>query len=170
MSYRPHPLRQSYTVDYASSNSINRNPSTTSSASSGYSYNSSGSDACDSTHSSTTSNGLINQAVRHKRGMSETALRHQPQPLRTSKHDEPKATPESMYSLARQSLRPLPQTPPTSGSPPSPTKVSPTKVSPRTSPRPELRERGKSIDVGKLSLYDGNTSPTSRSRPLPAAP
>ncbi|RYO76569.1 hypothetical protein DL766_005483 [Monosporascus sp. MC13-8B] len=158
MSYRPHPLRQSYTVDYAPVSTINRQSSTTSSsASSGYSYSS---DAGDSTASSVASHGSGAPGLGHRRGLSETALRHSTP--RSSKHDEPKANSESMYSLARQSLRPLPQAP-ASGSPPPPSQRTPPQASPR-------HERGQTIDIGRLSLYDGTTSPTSKGRPLPAAP
>ncbi|KAI1407570.1 hypothetical protein F5Y13DRAFT_205911 [Hypoxylon sp. FL1857] len=147
MSYRPHPLRQSYTVDYTAAN-INRQPSTTSSASSGYSNTSFNSDPFGpaSAASSITSNGYGASTFAHKRGKSEAAIR-QPSP-RTSIYDEPKTSPDNMYSLARQSLRPLPQ-PPASG--PAPDK---------TPPRRERYERGQSFDMGRLSLTEERTSPT----------
>ncbi|KAI0533651.1 hypothetical protein GGR58DRAFT_521264 [Xylaria digitata] len=149
MSYRPHPLRQSYTVDPPL---VNRQPSTTSSsASSGYSQTSFNSDLYNpsnaSTSSSIASNGYGSSTVRHKRGKSEAVIRH-----RAATFDEAPKSPEKMYSMARQSLRPLPQ-PPASGSPPP---------APRTPPRHdryERHERGQSLDIGKLSLYDGRTSP-----------
>ncbi|KAI0473601.1 hypothetical protein GGR56DRAFT_539611 [Xylariaceae sp. FL0804] len=150
MSYRPHPLRQSYTVDHAS---INRQTSTTSSsASSGYSYNSYASDTSDlgrpSASSSTTSNGYGAPAFAHRRGQSEANIRHtSPRP---SIYDEPKTSPDAMYNLARQSLRPLPQAPASGPSPP------------RTPPRRDRHERGQSLDIGKLCLSEERTSPTPR--------
>ncbi|KAI1077618.1 hypothetical protein F5B20DRAFT_256975 [Whalleya microplaca] len=153
MSYRPHPLRQSYTVDYAA---INRQPSTTSSsASSGYSCNS---DAYEfGQHSTTSSVTSIDYTTpttnRHKRGMSEAAIRHQPS--RPSVYDEPRKSPETMYSLARQSLRPLP--PPPASSPPLD----------KTPPHRERHERGQSLDMGRLSLYEEKTSPRKSSRTSP---
>ncbi|KAI0457348.1 hypothetical protein F5B21DRAFT_521199 [Xylaria acuta] len=148
MSYRPHPLRQSYTIDPPL---VNRQPSTTSSsASSGYSHSSLNSDIYNPSHASTSSsvvsNGYGASTLGHKRGKSEAAVRH-----RAATFDEPSKSPEKMYSMARQSLRPLPQ-PPASGSPPPP---------PRTPPRHhEHHERGQSIDIGKLSLYENQKSPT----------
>ncbi|KAI1759987.1 hypothetical protein GGR53DRAFT_109346 [Hypoxylon sp. FL1150] len=154
MSYRPHPLRQSYTVDYTTANSVNRQLSTTSSsASSAYSSGSYNSDLYDfgppSAASSMTSNGHDASTFRpqHKRGMTEGAIRR-PSP-RSSLHDEPKAKPEDMYSLARQSLRPLPQAPAPVAPPPH-----------KTPPRRNVHERGKSIDIGRLSISEERTSPT----------
>ncbi|KAI1500141.1 hypothetical protein F5X99DRAFT_387136 [Biscogniauxia marginata] len=150
MSYRPHPLRQSYTVDYASVNRQSSNAS--SSASSGYSYNSYGSDPFEagqpSASSSITSNGFGATGFRHKRGMSEAAVRHPSS--KAPMYDEPQKPPENMYNLARQSLRPLPQLP-ASGSPPS--------REPRTPPR-DRHERGQSLDISKLSLFEERKSPT----------
>ncbi|KAI8957975.1 hypothetical protein F5Y11DRAFT_337723 [Daldinia sp. FL1419] len=152
MSHRPHPLRQTYTVDYTTANSVNRQLSTASSASSGYSANSNNTDPSDfgppSAASSVTSNGYGRPIATHKRGMSETAVRHSA--LRSSIYDEPKANPENMYNLARQSLRPLPQ-PPASGL---------QLDKPRAPPRRDRQERGQSIDIGKLSLYEEKASPT----------
>ncbi|KAI4870185.1 hypothetical protein F4820DRAFT_404257 [Hypoxylon rubiginosum] len=158
MSYRPHPLRQSYTVDYTTANSINRQLSTTSSsASSGYSNVSDPYDfGPPSAASSVTSNGHDASTLRHKRGMTEGAIRR-PSP-RSSLYDEPKTNPESMYNLARQSLRPLPQPPPPSAPPPH-----------KTPPRRDRHERGKSIDIGGLSLSEERTSPTPPS-PLNKSP
>ncbi|KAI1474467.1 hypothetical protein F4774DRAFT_336461 [Daldinia eschscholtzii] len=161
MSHRPHPLRQSFTVDYTTANSINRQLSTaSSSASSGYSANSNNSDPLDfgppSAASSVTSNGYGRPVSTHKRGMSETAVRHSSP--RSSIYDEPKTNPEKMYNLARQSLRPLPQ-PPVSGQQSEKLK---------TPPRRDRQERGQSIDIGKLSLYEEKTSPTST--PLSKSP
>ncbi|GAP85458.2 putative ras gtpase activating protein [Rosellinia necatrix] len=153
MSHRPHPLRQSYTVDPPL---VNRQSSTaSSSASSGYSdaslssnpYNPSNA----STSSSVASNGNGASALGHRRGRSEAAIRH-----RAATFNEPSRSPETMYSMARQSLRPLPQPPTTSGSSPPP-------PPPRTPPRHERHhhhERGQSIDMGRLSLYEGRVSPT----------
>ncbi|KAI1801173.1 hypothetical protein F4811DRAFT_469599 [Daldinia bambusicola] len=155
MSHRPHPLRQSFTVDYTTANSINRQLSTaSSSASSGYSANSNNSDPSDfgppSAASSITSNGFGKPVSAHKRGMSETAVRHSSP--RSSIYDEPKTNPENMYNLARQSLRPLPQPPAASGQRSEKLK---------TPPRRDRQERGQSIDIGRLSLYEEKTSPTS---------
>ncbi|KAI1748362.1 hypothetical protein F4782DRAFT_517368 [Xylaria castorea] len=159
MSYRPHPLRQSHSID--------RQPSTTSSsASSGYSHTSLNSDIYNHSHASTSSsvvsNGYGTSTLGHKRGKSEASIRH-----RAATFEEPPKSPEKMYSMARQSLRPLPQPPASaSASPPPP---------PRTPPRrPEYHERGQSIDIGKLSLYESQKSPTpsptSLSRPTLARP
>ncbi|KAI1152631.1 hypothetical protein F4825DRAFT_418212 [Nemania diffusa] len=150
MSYRPHPLRQSYTIDPPL---VNRQPSTTSSsASSGYSHTSFNSDIYSPSHTSTSSsvasNGYSASTLGHKRGKSEAAAIRN----RASTMDEPPRSPEKMYSMARQSLRPLPQ-PPASGSPPPP-------AAPRTPPRHEHHGRGQSVDIGKLSLYERGTSPT----------
>ncbi|KAI0550505.1 hypothetical protein F4679DRAFT_542651 [Xylaria curta] len=166
MSYRPHPLRQSYSIDPPL---VNRQPSTTSSsASSGYSHSSLNSDIYNHSHASTSSsvasngNGYSSATLGHKRGKSEAAIRH-----RAATFEEPPRSPEKMYSMARQSLRPLPQ-PPTSSSPSPP-------PPPRTPPRrPEYHERGQSIDIGKLSLYESQRSPTpsptSLSRPTITRP
>ncbi|OTA68630.1 hypothetical protein K449DRAFT_461463 [Hypoxylon sp. EC38] len=162
MSYRPHPLRQSYTVDYTATN-INRQLSTTSSsASSGYSSASFNSDPFGpaSATSSITSNGYGPSTFTHKRGKSEAAIR-QSSP-RSSAYDEPKTSPDNMYSLARQSLRPLPQ-PPTSGSAPAP-------APDKTPPRRERYERGQSFDMGRLSLSQERTSPTPLSKSSNARP
>ncbi|KAI0000722.1 hypothetical protein F4779DRAFT_604593 [Xylariaceae sp. FL0662B] len=163
MSYRPHPLRQTFTVDYAT---INRQPSTTSSsASSGYSYTSDsyefGQPSATSSVTSLDYNAPIQN--RHKRGMSEAAIRHQPP--RSGLYDEPRKSPENMYSLARQSLRPLPQTP------------GPSSPLDKTPPLRERHERGQSLDMGRLSLYEEKkispkTSPriSPRTSPRPASP
>ncbi|KAI2616009.1 hypothetical protein GGR54DRAFT_246000 [Hypoxylon sp. NC1633] len=161
MSHRPHPLRQSYTVDYTTASSINRQLSTTSSsASSGYSNSSFNSDPYDlgptSASSSVTSNGYGPSTLGHKRGKSEAAIRH-PSP-RSSFGGDSKASPENMYNLARQSLRPLPQ-PPVSSHPPD-----------KTPPRRERHERGQSIDMGKLSLSEERTSPVLMNRSTNARP
>ncbi|KAI1114520.1 hypothetical protein F5Y14DRAFT_171577 [Nemania sp. NC0429] len=162
MSHRPHPLRQSYTVDPTL---VNRQPSTTSSsASSGYSQASYSSDLYAPSHASTissvASNGYSTSTLGHKRGKSEAAVRH-----RAATFDEPSRSPEKMYSMARQSLRPLPP-PPASGSPPpplspsSPASLAPPRTPPRHEHRHEHHGRGQSIDIGKLSLYESRRSPT----------
>ncbi|KAI2638607.1 hypothetical protein GGS21DRAFT_509108 [Xylaria nigripes] len=153
MSQRPHPLRQSQTAD---SPLVNRQTSTTSSASSGYSRGSLNSDQYVPSHASTSSSVISNDhaesTIGHKRGKSEAAARHMS--TRTSRAatlGEPARSPEKMYSMARQSLRPLPQ-PPASDSAPAPS---------RTATR---HERGQSIDIGKLS---NRTSPTPSSTTPP---
>ncbi|KAL7620710.1 iqgap- protein [Parahypoxylon ruwenzoriense] len=166
MSNRPHPLRQSHTIDYSTANTastantVNRQLSTTSSASSGYSSSSFNSDQYDlnqpSPSSSITSNGYGTHTLGHKRGLSEAAIRHTPR--RSSIYDEPKNSPETMYNLARQSLRPLPQ-PPASGPPPE-----------KTPPFRDRHERGQSFDMGRLSLSEERTSPTSLTRTTNARP
>lgn len=83
----------------------------------------------------------------HKRGKSEATGRLPPSPQ--SPDTRPQSSAGSIYSMARQSLRPLPQPP--SASPA-------TATPPRTSYR---HDRGQSIDIGKLSLQDKEpTSPT----------
>ncbi|KAI0126657.1 GTPase-activator protein for ras-like GTPase [Xylariales sp. AK1849] len=165
MSSRPHPLRQAYTVDYAKLDSINgninRQPSTTSSsASSGYSYTS---DAYDfgraSTNSSITSSAMSPSVYAHKRGMSEAAIRHSP--TRASTYDEFNAPAKDMYSMARQSLRPLPQAPGPSPSPPA------HRTQSKTPPRHDRHERGQSLDMGRLSISNGRSSPTHLPRTTP---
>ncbi|KAI1849063.1 hypothetical protein JX266_005024 [Neoarthrinium moseri] len=196
MSYRPHPLRQSYTVDYATLDTINRQPSTTSSsASSGYSYTS---DAYDFGRASTNSSVATSSAYgpsgpsayTHKRGKSEAAIRHSP--VRSSTYDEPKSNPQDMYAIARQSLRPLPQAPGPGPSPPShqrsPSKPTtppslvrqeraqsidyPGRTTSKTPTPPShgRHERGQSLDIGRLSLVDGRTSPTPLSRSTASRP
>lgn len=91
----------------------------------------------------------------HKRGKSEALGRL---PSSPKSHDtRPQTSAGSIYSMARQSLRPLPQ-------PPSSAPTTP----PRESYRHDRHERGKSIDIGKLSLYEKQHSPPSpppRARP-----
>lgn len=91
--------------------------------------------------------GVSNPRHQHKRGMTEGAIRR-PSP-RSSLYDEPKAKPQDMYSLARQSLRPLPQAPAPVAPPPH-----------KTPPRPHVHERGKSVDLSRLSISEERTSPT----------
>lgn len=171
MSFRPHPLRQSYTIDYASSgrdgpdriSGLNRLPSTTSSsASSGYSYNS---DSYDFGRASTSTTATVNSSTYghstpgHKRGKSEVTTRHGR--ARATTFEEPKPDARDIYSSVRQSLRPLPQ-PPASSPSPSPTPSPPPhRISPKTTPPGRGRhERGHSLDVGRISSAEGRMSPT----------
>ncbi|KAK4177418.1 hypothetical protein QBC36DRAFT_289526 [Triangularia setosa] len=144
-SHRPHPLRQSHTADYRSTD-IYRQPSTaSSSASSGYSHVSSASfdlnlsrapsamSAASSVYSTT------NPGYGHKRGQSEAS--HLVPTLRSAQSYSSTPTiptPDNIYSAARQSLRPLPQLPPG-------TSTSPTATPPRA---PGHRDRGYSVDIG----------------------
>ncbi|KAJ0347372.1 hypothetical protein COL26b_006257 [Colletotrichum chrysophilum] len=157
MSYRPHPLRQSHTLDYPSN--INRQSSTTSSvASSGYSLYSDNSRA--STQISSVSSGYT-----HKRGKSDGSRLHH---VSFGGENLDHKKDENLYSMARQSLRPLAQAPaPTSSTPSSPTASTPSP--PRHRPR---HERTQTVDIGKLShtQYDGSTSPTPLSRTLTIRP
>ncbi|CAM1509986.1 Fc.00g003210.m01.CDS01 [Cosmosporella sp. VM-42] len=163
MSYRPHPLRQSHTINLATDGNlnINRQPSTTSSsAGSGYSYFSDKS--LHSQYSSASSGYGPPVPPGHKRTQSDVRAR-----ARTFENGEmtsPKKDRDNPYSSARQSLRPLPQ--------------APASTPPKTPPHASIRhERGKSVDIGKLSLsqqphYDVHSSPTSPSPPraLPMRP
>ncbi|KAJ9152149.1 Ras GTPase-activating-like protein rng2 [Pleurostoma richardsiae] len=147
MSYRPHPLRQSQTLDYP----VNRQPSTTSSsASSGYSYSSGALELSrTSTLSSAASSGY--GSLGHKRGQSE-ASRLPPSPKSPDSFYQKQGT-GNMYNMARQSLRPLPQVPA-----PAP-------------PRTPRHERGVTVDMGKLSLSEGGRrSPTTPPRPSAIRP
>ncbi|KUI70913.1 Ras GTPase-activating-like protein rng2 [Cytospora mali] len=145
MSHRPHPLRQAYTVDY----SIDRQPSTTSSASSGYSHSSGGLDLSRTTTlSSSDSTGY--GSMGHKRGKSEATPRLPPSPK--SPDSRPQTSAGNVYSMARQSLRPLPQPPNTTPAPPA-----------RDSPY--RHDRGQSIDIGKLSLHHDKEPPSPTSKP-----
>ncbi|KAF9878597.1 hypothetical protein CkaCkLH20_04089 [Colletotrichum karsti] len=158
MSHRPHPLRQSHTLDYPSN--VNRQSSTASSiASSGYSLYSDNSRA--STQTSSVSSGYT-----HKRGKSDGSRLHHVS--FGGENLDHKKDQDNLYSMARQSLRPLAQAPaPTSASPASPTPSTP------SPPRHLTRhDRTKSVDIGKLShaQYDGSTSPTPLSRTLTIRP
>lgn len=146
MSYRPHPLRQTQTADYL----IDRQYSTTSSsASSGYTSSNQYDISRTPTQSSSGSSGY--GSMGHKRGKSEAAGRLPPSPQ--SPDTRPQTSAGSIYSMARQSLRPLPQ-------PPSSTPA----AAPSTPPRNSYRhDRGQSIDIGKLSLQD--REPTSPAPP-----
>ncbi|KAK3330181.1 hypothetical protein B0H66DRAFT_509075 [Apodospora peruviana] len=135
-SYRPHPLRQSQTLDnYA----ILRAPSNaSSSASSGYSNSSSGlfeiGSRTPSALSSSPSSIYSNQG--HKRGQSEAS--RLPPKLQSSQSYSP-TTPmpdSNIYNVARQSLRPLPRVPAES---------TPARASNR-------HDRGQSLDITKLSI------------------
>ncbi|KAH8196280.1 hypothetical protein TruAng_009561 [Truncatella angustata] len=194
MSTRPHPLRQSYTVDYANldvtnnDNNINRQPSTTSSsASSGYSYTSESYDfGRASTNSSMTSSAFGPSIHTHRRGKSEAAIPRQP-PTRSNTYDEAKSSAKDMYSSVRQSLRPLGQAPAPSPSPPA-HRLSPSKTPPspgygrqergqsvdfgipKTPPSQSRHERGQSLDIGRLSLSNEQTSPRTSPQTSPTRP
>ncbi|CAI4219339.1 unnamed protein product [Parascedosporium putredinis] len=133
---------QSHTADFASG--VNRQASTTSSsASSGYSYNSDYS-ARGSQYSTNTSPGQ-SPYLAHKRGQSELVRSHtfdlterdgSPSPTKRSGGGQ-----DNLYATMRQSLRPLPQAPAQSPAvAPSP---------PRHTP---YHDRGSSVDVAKPSL------------------
>ncbi|KAK2061887.1 GTPase-activator protein for ras-like GTPase [Colletotrichum caudatum] len=168
MSHRPHPLRQSHTLEYPSH--INRQSSTTSSiASSGYSLYSENSRA--STQLSSVSSGYSLPSS-HKRGKSDGS-RLQKVSFGGENQDRKRDQDNNIYSMARQSLRPLPQAPasPSRATAPSvPPTTTPSTPSP---PRPTYRhERTQSVDSGKLShaQHDGSTSPTPLSRTLTIRP
>ncbi|TDZ20294.1 Ras GTPase-activating-like protein rng2 [Colletotrichum orbiculare MAFF 240422] len=162
MSSRPHPLRQSHTLDYPSN--VNRQSSTASSiASSGYSLYSDNSRA--STQPSSVSSGYASPS--HKRGKSDGSRLHQVS-FGGENIDRKREQDNNLYSMARQSLRPLPQAP---ASPSSP--VAAPSASTPSPPRPSYRhERTQSVDIGKLShaQHDGSTSPTPLSRTLTIRP
>ncbi|SPO07645.1 related to Ras GTPase-activating-like protein IQGAP1 [Cephalotrichum gorgonifer] len=171
MAFRPPTLRQSLTADYPTSN-VNRQPSTTSSASSGYSY------ASDSTSSSrfsalsSTCNSPRPQhqhqyqpstpaPTLHKRGQSDVgSLAHTFEAMAES-HSPKKGTQENIYSSVRHSLRPLPQSPvqQSGGVAPSPPRhlihrergysVDVQRSAAPSPPRfaPHQRERGQSVDI-----------------------
>ncbi|KAH6608960.1 RasGAP protein [Trichoderma cornu-damae] len=158
-SYRESPRRQSHALDLsAATSSINRNPSTTSSASSGYSYS--------SDHSinsqSTSATSVYGSQAGHKRGQSDVIARARFFEAGETSGSGPGRGQGNPYGSVRQSLRPLPQAPAASSTqaPPTPPHLS------------KPRERGQSIDIGRLSLsqHDGYASPTSPPRPLPPRP
>ncbi|KAL6887661.1 hypothetical protein HDV57DRAFT_369484 [Trichoderma longibrachiatum] len=157
-SYRNSPRRQSHAVDLnAASSSINRNPSTTSSASSGYSYTSD-----HSTNSQSTSATSVYGSTGHKRGQSDVIARARFFETGEASSSSAGKGPDNIYGSIRQSLRPLPRTP-TASSIEAP-------ATPPHASRP--RERGQSIDIGRLSLTqnDGSASPAATPRPLPPRP
>ncbi|KAM7222918.1 hypothetical protein V8F06_001816 [Rhypophila decipiens] len=156
-SYRPHPLRQSHTADYA----VLRQPSNaSSSASSGYSNSSAVFDIGSRTPSALSSSPSSTYSNRgHKRGQSEVT--RPPPPLQSS-HSYPSSPMQENINIynARQSLRPLPQVPSSASS------------TPRTS---HVRhDRGQSLDISKLSISSSPkpmpTSPTTPPRPSPVRP
>ncbi|KAH0489259.1 hypothetical protein TgHK011_009698 [Trichoderma gracile] len=157
-SYRNSPRRQSHAVDLnAASSSINRNPSTTSSASSGYSYTSD-----HSINSQSTSATSVYGSTGHKRGQSDVIARARFFETGEAGSSSSGKGPDNIYGSIRQSLRPLPRTPTASSS-----------EAPATPPHASRpRERGQSIDIGRLSLSqnDGAASPTTTPRPLPPRP
>ncbi|QPG95894.1 hypothetical protein C2857_002423 [Epichloe festucae Fl1] len=176
MSFHPYSPRQAHTAGLSApatftnndnnnndvtSTTINRFPSTTSSsASSGFSFASNLS--ANTQYSSTSSGYGPGGSYKHKRGQSDVLTRARTfevgvmNGLNKGLSDAP-ATP-------RQSLRTLPQAPASS----------PRAHGQGASPQSALRhERGKSVDIGKLSLsqYDGTPeSPTSPARQLPMRP
>lgn len=158
-SYRNSPRRDSHIDLSAANSSINRNNSTTSSASSGYSYSSE-----HSVHSQSTSASSIYGSVGHKRGQSDVISRARLFEAGDSSGASSGRGQDNIYGSVRQSLRPLPRTPTASSieAPATPPHGSSSKP----------RERGQSIDIGRLSLSqnDGVASPTVPSRPLPARP
>ncbi|TFB02870.1 Ras GTPase-activating-like protein [Trichoderma ghanense] len=157
-SHRNSPRRQSHAVDLtAASASINRNPSTTSSASSGYSYTSD-----HSINSQSTSATSVYGSTGHKRGQSDVIARARFFETGEASSSSSGKGPDNIYGSIRQSLRPLPRTP-TASSIEAP-------ATPPHASRP--RERGQSIDIGRLSLSqnDGAASPTTTPRPLPPRP
>ncbi|PNY22533.1 Ras GTPase-activating-like protein [Tolypocladium capitatum] len=163
MSFQPHPLRQSHTVDLAAPNNLNRYPSTTSSsASSGYSHASDRSLNSQYTSSSASSGGHTSPttASRHRRGQSDVLAR-----ARTFEAGAMSGAiggHDNLHGTARRSIRPLPQAPASSPKPP----VTPPGLNSLG------RERGKSFDVDRLSLArnDGTSPPTSPPRQLPVRP
>ena len=155
-AYRPHPLRHSHAaVDHTATSDLYRQPSTTSStASSGYSN---ASDRSNNSHSTTASSGY--GSIGHKRGKSDV-LAARASIFESGEMITPRKLPERPQAQSpRQSLRPLAQAP-TAPSPPS--------TPPRASP--PKHDRGKSIDIGKLSLHDGHGSINSPPRQLPMRP
>lgn len=152
--HRPHPLRQSHTVDFGAS-SVTRQPSTaSSSASSGYSY---ASDHSANTQYTSASSGY-GSITGHKRGQSDVLARARTFESAGDMGASNKGHDGShIYSSARQSLRPLPQ--------------APAAAPPPTTP-PHRHERGKSVDIAKLTFTqnDGPTSPPSPQRALPMRP
>ena len=165
MSYRSHPLRQSQVTDFSTDNNnttngIDRFPSTTSSsASSGYSYASER-----SIQSGNTSISSGHGSHGRKRGQSDVLARART--FEAGEMNNSKKQPGDLYSSARQSLRPLPQAPAA-----SPT-ASPAAAAPTTPPHKHFRHaRGQSFDIGKLSLNDGRSSlETSPDRPVQMRP
>ena len=164
MSYRSHPLRQSQITDLSlnnnnnnkATNGIDRFPSTTSSsASSGYSY---ASDRSIQSGNTSISSGYVSHG--RKRGQSDVLARART--FEAGEMNGSKKEPGDLYSSARQSLRPLPQAP----------VASPGAAVPTTPPHKHFRHtRGQSVDIGKLSLNDGPSSlESSPERPLPMRP
>ncbi|KAK3945377.1 hypothetical protein QBC46DRAFT_433754, partial [Diplogelasinospora grovesii] len=136
-SYRPHPLRQSHTIDY----SVLRQPSNaSSSASSGYSHTSETFDySRPSPLSSSPSSIYSNQG--HKRGQSETT--RIPPPLPTAQSIPSTPMSDNIYNVARQSLRPLPR---------RGQSFAATSSTALTRSSPHRHERGQSLDIGRLSI------------------
>ncbi|KAM3500225.1 hypothetical protein MY10362_006587 [Beauveria mimosiformis] len=151
--FRPHPLRQSHTLEVVPpDNNISRQLSTTSSsASSGYSY---ASDQTQNTQYSSLSSGFsppkpTTTAYTHRRGQSDVIAR-----ARLFESGDMNS-PSRDAASTRPSLRQLPQGP--VASPPRPS----------ASPEQKLRHlRGQSVDISKLSISqtDGPASPVSPPR------
>ncbi|TLD16980.1 uncharacterized protein PgNI_00292 [Pyricularia grisea] len=152
MSHRPHPLRQSQTVDPT----VLRYPSTaSSSASSGYSF---ASEASRSSMSSISSGAY--GSLGHSRAKSEYAR----PPISLSANNSPRSNTNSdnIYNSARQSLRPLPQPPGET----SPTKRNPGDLSPTKRLMSKRHERGQSLDMSKLAIFEQEKA----AAPAPAPP
>ncbi|KAK3336394.1 hypothetical protein B0T19DRAFT_447470 [Cercophora scortea] len=152
MSFRPHPLRQSQTADYAV---LRQSSNASSSASSAYSSTfdvGRAPSSLSSSPSSTYSN------YGHKRGQSEVVRPS----FNTSQSFQPTSSPpysENIYNVARQSLRPLPRVPDAA----SPAPIS--TATPTPTPTP-------SLDISKLSITDTAppVSPPRTSRPSAVRP
>ncbi|KAK1775636.1 hypothetical protein QBC45DRAFT_395941 [Copromyces sp. CBS 386.78] len=159
-SYRPHPLRQTQTADY----SVNRQSSTTSTSSSGYSASSIGQSDISRPISSLSTATSVYSQYGHKRGQSE-ASRLPPSSLSGGSHTLPTTptTSDNIFKNARQSLRPTSQAP--TGISPTSSSISSTgsRIAPRT-PKPGHHERGKSVDIGRLSISEYGTSTAHRER------
>lgn len=187
------PLRQSLTTPLSASSgssSLDRQPSTTSSsASSGYSGYSNASDASlgsfNTQYTYASSGTGSSSKPSHRRGQSDVLARartfdqaeemHRSHAERSRRghsasNSNSTSTAPPTLTTARRSLRPLPQAPaPASGIPASPQHDE----APVTPPRGSWKhERGKSVDIGRLSLSqnDGPSSPVTPPRPLPMRP
>ncbi|KAM4058072.1 GTPase-activator protein for ras-like GTPase domain-containing protein [Hirsutella rhossiliensis] len=165
MSFQPHPLRQSQTVDLPpTSDILDRYPSTTSSsASSALSHASDHSIVTPFTSASTspTSGHAPKPPKLHRRGQSDVLARART--FEAGAMNASDGTHANLYGTARKSLRPLQQAP--ASSPPRALATPPTNRSLR-------HERGKSFDVAKLALAqsDGPASPISPPRPVSLRP
>ncbi|KAL0474317.1 ras GTPase [Neurospora intermedia] len=158
-SYKPHPLRQTQTADY----SVNRQSSTTSTSSSGYSASSIGQSDISRPISSLSTATSVYSQYGHKRGQSEAS--RLPPSLSGGSHTLPSTpTSDNIYKNARQSLRPTSQA--STGAAPASSSISTagSRIAPRT-PTPGNHERGKSVDISRLSIVgEYGTSTTHRER------